>query len=366
MIIPIHKLLQSFTEDIALAEREILQQVEAIDDCTPIRVVFFTGTSDNGEYASQRERIKQTARELFGAAAPVTALVVQPPLEGTLIAEVTCVKEYDQITYHDDYILLDGNYLYSGGLYSALEKSIEEQSDEIFAHLAQILEQEELAINDIVRQWNYIEHITHISQHGQNYQQFNDSRSRFYALTTWENGYPAATGIGTSGSGVVIMVDAVRDSAHLSRAINNPLQLSAHAYSQQVLIEGKSQHKTTPKFERARWVGDSASGMIYISGTAAIRGEESLREDIVQQIIMTMENIEYLTSPKNQAENGVPWTAKYEYELLRIFVKRKEDWPKIKHWVEQNCRCKNVIPVLADICRAELLVEIGGIAKVAK
>ena len=366
MIIPTHKLLQSFTEDIALAEREILQQVEAMDDCTPIRVVFFTGTIDNEDYTSQRERIKLAARELFGSAAPVTALVVQPPLEGTLLAEVTCVGEYREITYHDDYVLLDGNYLYSGGLYSSTDKSIEEQSDDIFEQMGQILSQEELATNDIVRQWNYIEHITRLTPQGQNYQQFNDSRSRFYALTTWENGYPAATGIGTSGGGVVILIDAVRDSTRLSRAINNPLQQSAHTYSQQVLIEGKSQHKTTPKFERARWVGDESSGMIYISGTAAIRGEESLREDIVQQIIMTMENIEYLTSPRNQADNGVPWTAEYEYELLRIFVKRKEDWAKIKHWVEQNCRCKSVIPVLADICRAELLVEIGGIAKVVK
>lgn len=366
MIIPINKALRSDICDMALAEQEILQQVAAEENYTPIRVVFFTSVTDPAEYTTQRERIKHACRDIFGASAPLMALVAQPPLENSLLAEVTYVDGFDQITYNDDYIILDDNYLYSGGLYSSMEKSIEGQADDIFAHLGQILNDEGFAINDIVRQWNYIEHITHISPQGQNYQQFNDSRSRFYGLTTWPNGYPAATGIGASGGGILILVDAIRDSASCSRMLNNPLQQSAHTYSQQVLIEGRTVNKTTPKFERARWVGDSHSGMIYISGTAAIRGEESLREDVVQQCIMTLENIEHLISPDNQQQHGVRWTAQYEYELLRIYVKRREDWSQVKHWLQENCKCNNIIPVAADVCRTELLIEIGGIAKQLK
>ena len=363
MIIPIHKILHSSSCDIILAEQEILQQVAAEENYTPIRVTFFTRLVEPKEYVEQRERIKLLCHDIFADSAPVTALVAQPPLEGSLLAEVTYVRDFNHIEYHNDYIILNSNHIYTGGLFSTVGNSIEEQSDDIFAHLSDILSGEGFTISDIVRQCNYIEHITRISLQGQNYQQFNDSRSRFYALTTWQNGYPAATGIGADGGGVVIVVDAIRNSASCSRMLNNPLQQSAHTYSQQVLIEGRTSSKSTPKFERGRWVGDELSGMIYISGTAAIRGEESLHVNEVQQCIMTLENIKHLISTENLLHHDVKCVRSYNYELLRIYVKNRNEWPQIKHWLQENCECRNIVPVAADICRTELLIEIEGIAK---
>ena len=363
MIIPIYNIIRSNVPEPALAEREILQQVKLCKH-TPIRITFFTDIACNEGYIEQRERIEACCKELFGNKRPVVALVVQPPLECKLLAEVTYIDAACEVEYHDDYILLDGCQLYTAAIYSSLDKCIEEQSDDIFEHLNRILALQGFAINDIVRQWNYIEHITHISAQGQNYQQFNDSRSRFYNRTTWQNGYPAATGIGTGGGGVVVMVDAIKESCKLSRPIDNPLQLSAHAYSQQVLIEGKNPSlKTTPKFERARWVGDDSSCMIYISGTAAIRGEESQHDDIQHQAVVTMENIEELTSTKNQRHCGVPNASKHEYELLRVYIKQGESWQGVESYLKDNFACQNISFVEADICRAELLIEIEGIAK---
>ena len=209
MIIPIYNIIRSNVPEPALAEREILQQVKLCKH-TPIRITFFTDIACNEGYIEQRERIEACCKELFGNKRPVVALVVQPPLECKLLAEVTYIDAACEVEYHDDYILLDGCQLYTAAIYSSLDKCIEEQSDDIFEHLNRILALQGFAINDIVRQWNYIEHITHISAQGQNYQQFNDSRSRFYNRTTWQNGYPAATGIGTGGGGVVVMVDAIK------------------------------------------------------------------------------------------------------------------------------------------------------------
>lgn len=362
MIIPICKMLRSDAPNLALAECDILSQVVQ-REYSPIRIVFFTNVSSNEEYLQQRGRILNHCDKMFGEQKPMVALVAQPPLEATLLAEVTYVEPSCKVEYHSDYILLNDCQLFTAGLGAELEDSIGSQSDKIFHHLEQILAAEGFLVSDIVRQWNYIENITHISAQGQNYQQFNDARSRFYGRVEWQNGYPAATGIGSNWGGVIVVVDALKQSTQYSRAIDNPLQLSAHNYSQQVLIEGDDpQRKTTPKFERARWVGDSSSGMIYISGTAAIRGEASLRENIMQQSVMTLENIEYLISPDNQLRNGVPCVAQCKYGLLRIYVKRQEDWLQIKDWIQENCLCEDIIPVMADICRSELLIEIGGVA----
>ncbi|MBQ3536514.1 MAG: hypothetical protein IJA57_07145 [Alistipes sp.] len=347
----------------AAAEREILQQAEQ-NALLPLRVVFFTPQGEPVEYLQQRERIEALNREIFGERCPLLALVVQPPLQCSLMAEVNYLDKGCELEYHDNYIIADGKQLYTGGFCSTLNKSIEEQSDDVFLQLGSVLSREGFAIDDIVRQWNYIEYITHCSTEGQHYQQFNDSRSRFYERVEWRNGYPAATGIGTCGGGVVVVVDAVKQSAETSRALDNPLQLSAHSYSQQVLIEGRDpQRKTTPKFERARWVGDDGEGMIYISGTAAIRGEASLRTDVVQQGVTTMENIDCLTSAENQARHGVPTPEECEYEMLRVYVKHEAGWQQVEAWLRENYPCSDVAFVVADICREELLIEIEGIAK---
>lgn len=345
-----------------LAEQDILQQVEALEGL-PVRVVFFTSVADAEGYKAQRERIKRGCRERFGECAPMSALVVQPPLGATLYAEVTTVGEAGEVCYNDDYIVLENEVVITGGIYASSEGSIGEQSEEIFARVGEILAAEELQTSDIVRQWNFIEHITSCSAQGQNYQQFNDARSRFYASAEWKNGYPAATGIGAEGGGVVVLFVAVRESEKISRAVDNPLQISAHAYSQQVLIEGEQKQKTTPKFERARWVGSTPQDMIYISGTAAIRGEESLQADATAQIAMTMENIAHLVSAENQSRHNVPQPKAREYETLRVYVKREESWREIANWINENCPCRNVAFLKADICRAELLVEVEGIAK---
>ena len=357
-----YSILQSSQVEMALAEKDIFAQLATLEGI-PVRVILFTSITDNAEYKAQRERVKQQLNDMFGAERPMSALIVQPPLGTTLYAEVTTIEQAGEISYNEDYILLDNEVIISGGIYASQDGSIGEQAGEIFQRMGAILSTEGLVVNDIVRQWNFIEHITSCSAQGQNYQQFNDARSRFYSGAEWSNGYPAATGIGAEGGGVAILFVAVRHSSNISRAVDNPLQISAHAYSQQVLIEGREKQKSTPKFERARWVGSTPKDMIYISGTAAIRGEESLQADAAEQIAMTMENIAHLVSTENQSRHDVPQPKARQYEILRVYVKREESWREIANWINKNCPCQNVAFLKADICRAELLVEVEGIAK---
>lgn len=160
-----------------------------------------------------------------------------------------------------------------------------------------ILNREKFPVGSIVRQWNYIDGITAFDNNGdQHYQMFNNARSEFYLSDTWKNGYPAATGIGTRGGGVIVDIDAAmaKEVSFSILPIDNELQVAAYSYSGSVL-EKADTGKTTPKFERAKSLQTGDCCMMYLSGTAAIRGEVSLAEaDVVAQLRITLENIRHL------------------------------------------------------------------------
>ena len=362
MLYDIH---QSAAATFERALEEILAAVKQ-NSQTPLRIVFFGAPKSNDEYLKHRQQIEQAYREAYPAESrPLVAYVAHAPMDATLTAEVTYWEQTPtSIEYNDDYIVIDENYILSGGLYSDLGLHTGQQADNIFERIAEILSTEGVSAANIVRQWNYIERITDITPDGQNYQLFNDSRSRFYNSCEWSNGYPAATGIGTQYGGVVVVFDVMRNSNESSHAIDNPLQISAHAYSQQVLINpDKAQHKTTPKFERARHIiCADENQMLYISGTAAIRGEESCQAGIEEQTVLTMENIAKLAEKETLEMYGVKNAAELEYKMLRIYLKHNINLEVVKNWFKLHYPTTPKTFLLADICREELLIEIEGIA----
>ena len=342
--------------------------VEALDDLladicatelTAVRIIFFGSPSDNESYAIQRSTIEKRLKEQY-TQTPMVAYIAQPPLCATLVAEVTYVGKEEKIDYFDDYICLNDCQILSGAIYSSYSYGITQQAEHIFEHIQRILDKHNIPVDNIVRQWNYIERITHIGDDGQHYQLFNDARSHFYNQYKWDNGYPAATGIGTQHGGITVLFDALRNNGD-SIAIDNPLQISAHAYSEQVLINTTEAKKTTPKFERARYIAEKTP-TIFISGTAAIRGEDSCREDAERQTALTMENINQLVSLKNQVVSGVANPSEMKYALLRAYIKQREDFKQVQNWMQIHYPTSQTIYLLADICREELLIEIEGIA----
>ena len=361
----IRKEYNIYRSEAATFQGALDELLAAMVDVEPVivRIVLFGAPNDNKEYVEQRTLFEQRCRAHFGERVPMLSYVAQAPLRCTLAAEVTTISREDagQIVRHEDYLRL-GDEILSAGIYAPLEKNVAQQAEQIFARVAEILSAEGVSISDIVRQWNYIERITHMADEGQHYQLFNDARSHFYQACQWHNGYPAATGIGTQAGGVTVLFDAVKNSARHSKAVDNPLQISAHAYSQQVLINNTLAHKTTPKFERARYMcGSDAS--VYISGTAAIRGEESCCEDAVGQTRLTMENIDYLISEENLVKSGVEEPQKMTYASLRAYLKYREDLERVVEWMDRNYPTVDVLYLWADICREELLIEIEGVAQ---
>lgn len=333
---------------------------------TPIRLVFFATISSNSEYIACLTLIQDKVRAKFAAQAPVVSLVAQATLDDAgLIVEVhemeifatesLCYRQQNGVSY---ITLQDAavKRLFLGGIISQdLETSIAGQSKEVFDTIKEIMELESMPVNSIVRQWNYIEKITaHDEQDRQHYQAFNDARSIFYDRTEWMYGFPAATGIGTQWGGVMIDLNATLGYTADTEIIpiDNPLQIAAHAYSQTLLLgePDKQLHcKTTPKFERAKQVTQCGDGVLYVSGTAAIRGEQSLLNvGIEQQTRITIENINVLIGSH-------PLCA------IRVYLKNADELPRARAVIEELCPGLPTGYLLADVCREELLIEIEGV-----
>lgn len=286
-----------------------------------------------------------------------------------LNAEVVSIplKDNIKIFYGNNYIVLDNGIcreLISGGILPPdISAPHSAQSNAVFGQIEEIFRLENFPLNSIIRQWNYIENISLINGGHQNYQVFNDSRSHFYGKADWTKGYPAATGIGTQSGGVMVEVIAISGKGLINNALDNPLQIAAHKYSQGVLlgaVDPCTQQRTTPKFERGRVIGTSGRQTIYISGTAAIRGETSLiADDVTEQTRITMENIDHLIAPVNSPESGIS----SEYKLLRIYVKNPSQMEEVRTYMKANYPDIKKIYICADICREELLLEIEGIAE---
>lgn len=351
-----------------------------------VRLILFTVCTNNQEYQSQRSFLEQWVSAHFASPRPIVSLVAQKPLVGELVLEVHSLPETisaemaatdseiaqkadvtieERFTSSARYLRITGhNYreVIAGGLCADdLNLPVRKQSEQAFRKAEEILEAEQMNFGDIVRQWNYLEGITDVANGNQCYQDFNDIRSQFYTFSEWVSGYPAATGIGTQHGGVLIDFNAVCGEIEII-PLDNDWQRAAHVYSDEVLISHRaSKEKETPKFERGKSLSDHQQEMIYISGTAAIRGEESMvTGDVLSQTEITLENIQHLIGLKEGRERLPEQSCKLE--LLRVYLKYEADASVVKEDLDKLCPDVPVAYLYADVCREELLVEIEGIA----
>ncbi len=235
----------------------------------------------------------------------------------------------------------------------------ETDSSLAFKTLQQMLDQTGFEISDITRQWNYIEGILSNKANHQNYQVFNDARTKFYQDHFTEKGYPAATGIGMKTGGVVVEYIAIRGDKIINVPIDNPRQVPAHQYPEDCL-KGlpTGDKKTTPKFERGRYVDLQGEEIYFISGTSAITREKTkYAGDAEQQIRLTINNIDQLVAKDNLLRNRIP-APDLRYNYLRIYLKEKSDFERVRKICVEKYGNVPIIWLHANICREDLTVEI--------
>ncbi|HEY3371070.1 MAG TPA: hypothetical protein VGK10_09500 [Prolixibacteraceae bacterium] len=310
---------------------------------------------------------------------PPTSIIAQRPDNGALMLEIVCIEglKPGELTLKQNdgasWFLLQRNsqkMIIAAGLSERSESNcILQQSHSAFDLLQGILQEEGMEFSDIIRQWNYIEQITARAQSNdsisQHYQIFNDVRTKFYQQARFENGFPAATGIGMDFGGIIIdFIAAKLGGKSAIIGVKNPLQLDAYHYSKEVLAENRAMDdfcQTTPKFERAKVIETPDGKWIFVSGTAAITGELSCLESCIeQQTEMTIQNILGLISPENLQKHGVDCRGEVTLKYLRAYIKFKADIPQVKEICRKYFPQIPIAFVVADICRPELLIEIEG------
>lgn len=356
--------------DLKTAIIDLLQYIPFNEKC--LSLVFF-GNTDSNNYNTDYKDIIQIVSSYFETI-PLITFIPQPLCSpftfGLEITQYNSDIEFEFKQLGDtNYVVFNSNFgktLWIEGVKAdSLQFDYPTQCTAVFDKISSVFNFENIGLQHIVRQWNYIGDITDFENGNQHYQLFNNARTEFYKNIHFENGFPAATGISMSLKSIFVSVLAIVPTTDTSiAAIDNPLQIPAYNYPETVLVEGKSnRQKTTPKFERGKFISNGKSGIFFVSGTAAIRAEQSTNpNDADLQTQQTIENINFLISNENIKRYSSEKNVYLSLNSIRVYVKRSEDYAKIKAEVDKAWPNVRAIYLLAEVCRTELLVEIEGIA----
>jgi len=327
---------------------------------------FFIEAKSKEEYIHFQQIIHSEVFSLFSDEILLSVLA-QPPVSGKLIVEA-CF--YDPNFWNTTFVSKgeNGAVLFQqykskiliGNVQSYESESCRFDSEKAFSRLNEIFNSINFEMNSIVRQWNYIENILGFDGIEQRYQEFNNVRSVVYGDSFKEKGYPAATGIGMNLGGIIIEFIAIQSSDLVTLPIDNPDQVAAHSYSKKVLVGDECVLKTTPKFERARYLELFGKKIIFISGTASILGERTVGAgDPAIQTEATINNIKQLYSQEIACRISTG-DLQPKYGHARVYIKDRNDFAAIKKTFRMHFGNLPVVYIVADICRPDLLVEIEG------
>lgn len=335
-----------------------------------VQTVFLRNESD-------RPECERLLAAQFGDRMPVTSFVLQPPCAGAALAleawaiggpdvrmerfgPQTLAVSYDSV-----------RWVYSGGI--AVEPAgggVWEQATTAMRRLRTLLANAGSGFEHVVRTWFYLGGITEPEGATQRYMELNRARTDFYhdigfcsALAGGLAGvrmYPASTGIGMAGRGLVLGCHTLQTTRPDARmlTLENPQQVPAYAY-------GPKYSPQSPKFSRAIALLLKDYVTTWISGTASIVNSESCHPgDVRRQTEQTIDNIESLIAPDNFAAHGVPGAGARLHDLakVRVYLKRAGDYAACKEICDRRFGPVPAIYAVADVCRPELLVEIEGVA----
>ena len=327
--------------------------------------------------ACGRAECERAFAEFYGSKVPATNFVLQAPCCGAALAveawaiggKAVRVEFFGSQALAVSYDSV--RWIYCAGVApGAAALGIYPQTMDTLGRLQAALADAGSSFQRVVRTWFYIGGITEPEAGAQRYQELNRARTDFYrdiqfhcaSLASAAPGgvYPASTGIGMSGSGLVASCMALETSRKdvLMLPLENPQQTPAYIYD-------PVHSPQSPKFSRAVALVLGNYVTTWVSGTASIVDSESRHlGDPEKQTAQTIDNIERLISADNFTAHGQKGAGARLHDLakIRVYVKRAEDLAKCRAVCERRFGPVPAIYAVADICRPELLIEIEGVA----
>ena len=220
-------------------------------------------------------------------------------------------------------------------------------SEAAYRRIFRLLEAQQLT--HLWRVWNYMADINAHSHGLERYRQFNVGRQLAFAAhhRSASGNVPAACAIGLDGGPLSVAFLAGETPAV---PFENPRQISAWHYP-------ADYGPRAPTFSRAALVHPPGQEILFISGTAAIVGHQSLHAgDVVAQCREAMANIAAVVDAANRGARSRPFTL--DELSYRVYVRHAGDFPAVRAALAPVIGQAEVLYLQAAICRAELLLEI--------
>jgi len=207
----------------------------------------------------------------------------------------------------------------------------------------------------VLRYWNYMADINGVVNGLERYRHFNMGRYQAF-INGRENisgNVPAACALGTKdGTSFTIAFLAARQP---SVPIENPRQVSAYHYP-------ACYGPRSPLFSRASVFHAGNANHIFLSGTASIVGHETMHAgSIEKQTYETVKNIRTVIH-ESVKKTGIAFAAENLHYIA--YVRHATDVPVARRIIHEEFGSKvHIFFLLADICRADLLLELEGWAR---
>jgi chorismate lyase/3-hydroxybenzoate synthase len=199
----------------------------------------------------------------------------------------------------------------------------------------------------LLRMWNYFDDINQGAGDQERYRQFCVGRAA--ALSAFPTrDFPAATAIGRRDGDSTLQVYWIAGK-RAGLPLENPRQLSAYRYPRQY-------GPAAPSFSRAMLVSDD---LVMISGTASIIGHASHHlGNLRGQTEETLTNLESVLQRAAACSTAIP--ARLDSQsLLKIYLRDATQADLVDTVLRERLPQDVAYLVLeADICRADLLVEL--------
>ncbi|MCU1229964.1 MAG: 3-hydroxybenzoate synthase [Acidobacteria bacterium] len=196
---------------------------------------------------------------------------------------------------------------------------------------------------NLLRVWNHVRGINSLDGELERYHAFCRGRHDAFA----SHGYglradlPAASAVGMREGSLATYFVASRGAAE---QVENPRQVSAYDYPREY-------GPRSPSFSRATVAGS----LVFISGTASIVGHESRHHgDVDAQLDETIENLDRVAVVSGATLSDII--------SLKVYVRDRNDCARIAERLAPRIPAP-AIYLEADICRAELLLEIEAVAR---
>jgi chorismate lyase/3-hydroxybenzoate synthase len=203
----------------------------------------------------------------------------------------------------------------------------------------------------LVRVWNHFADINAGMDDQERYKQFCHGRHQALVKAGYgKSDFSAASAVGHKAGNTIIYLIAGRDAC---THFENPRQVSAYCYPREYGPQ-------SPSFARATYYGSDGNGIVFFSGTASIIGHETRNEgDLQGQLDVTLDNLDKLTeSIARQIHPNRP----IKPDVLKVYIRHPDQLDSIRTRIESHFGEQPQVAYLqADICRADLLVEIEAV-----